>query len=151
MKILILASAFALASLVITSAAKAEATNFAAAFPRSEKWADPGTFSFKDEGDTTYLTLARGDLHVRIAVTMRVSPQSREGYEEKTFDGVYLAEDRLSSVTVTGSFSDEGGFGTIAIHKSADARNPSGKIELSSFVLSRLKTGESEDATKSTQ
>ena len=123
-------------------AAEAETTIFVAAFPGNEKWATPGSFTFVKKGENTYLIVAKDELHVRMPVKLRPSPHSSETYTVKFFDAVYIADDGLSSVVVTGRFTDTEGDGTIAIHKAAVTNEQQGSIELSPFVLASLKTGQ---------
>ena len=147
MKILLLVITFTMSLLASISAAEKEMRIFSAAFQRAAEWADPGTFSFNDTDGITYLTLAKGDLYVCIKLLTRELPQIRDGYKETSFDGVYVAEDGLSSVTVTGQFTDKEGYGTIAIHNAADGKGTSGTIDVFRFALSRLKTGNPEGAS----
>ena len=104
LKILTLAVILSSAS---SFAGEIPAQSYVAAFPHSEKSATPGTFGFSREGDKMYLSInvVAFDIDVKMPVVIRESKFKDSA--EKVFDAIYVADDGLLSITVTGRLSEK--------------------------------------------
>ena len=148
-KIIKILSLALFASIVTPNVSAKEAEQksiYAVAFPINENLAIPGFLSFTKEGDKTFLTLVKGELKVCMSVKISSIDDPFAKGKIQHFDAIYVSDDGLLTVIVTGIIGDsfnnsneESGKGKIAIHHAASVKNNrSADIAIFPFTMGPL-------------